>query len=189
MKRRKFIQLAAVTSLSAPVLAGIEDSPGKLTAKQQEGPFYPVENIPLESDLIVSAGAQGDRLRLTGTVCNIHGQAVAGARVEIWQCDAAGIYHHPRDPRVKLADPDFRGFGASITNAQGEYEFDTIMPVPYTGRPPHIHACIVVEQKRYLTTQIYLQDSGGHKDLKIAPQAVNASHFHAEFEFVIDYPV
>ena len=45
-----------------------------------------------------------------GRVLTEDGRPISGVRVEIWQCDALGRYHHPRDPRGG-ADPTFRGYG------------------------------------------------------------------------------
>ena len=83
------------------------------------------------------------------------GKAVAGARVEIWQCDWHGIYLHPRDGQQNRRDTGFQGFGATLTAADGGYRFRTIKPVPYPGRTPHIHFKIKAGG-RELTTQMYV---------------------------------
>ena len=83
------------------------------------------------------------------------GRPVPGARIEIWQCDAFGVYHHPRDPRGP-ADPNFQGFGATTAAADGGYRFRTIEPVPYPGRTPHIHFTLTGPGFERLTTQMYL---------------------------------
>ena len=87
-----------------------------LTPRQPTGPFYPLE-LPLDSDndLVRVAGrprsARGVVTHVFGKVVSPDGRPLRGARVEIWQCDADGRYHHPRD-RGGGADPDFQGFGA-----------------------------------------------------------------------------
>ena len=73
-----------------------------------------------------------------GRVLTVSGKAVPGVRVEIWQCDAKGYYHHPHD-RGGRADPRFQGYGRTSTDEQGQYRFRTIRPVAYPGRAPHIH--------------------------------------------------
>jgi len=82
-------------------------------------------------------------------------------------------------------DPEFRGAGASLTAADGRYQFVTIVPVPYTGRPPHIHAKVFVGGQEQLTSQIYLRESGGDKRLKIDLEEHSNTAFTANFDFVI----
>ena len=131
------------------------------TPRQTTGPFYPVE-LPLDSDndLVQVAGrpqqAAGEVFHLFGRVLDPDGRALAGAEVQIWQCDARGYYHHPRD-RGGQADPDFQGFGAAKTDAEGAYRFRTIRPVPYPGRTPHIHFAVLGADFEPLTTQMYLR--------------------------------
>jgi protocatechuate 3,4-dioxygenase beta subunit len=83
------------------------------------------------------------------------GRPLFGAVVELWQCDNYGRYHHAGDdghPR----DDNFQGYGATLTDAEGRYEFKTIRPVPYTGRPPHMHVRLRHASAPTLTTQIYI---------------------------------
>jgi protocatechuate 3,4-dioxygenase beta subunit len=82
--------------------------------------------------------ASGTILHLAGRVLDPEGRPVRGVRVEIWQCDAFGVYHHARD-RCGPADANFQGFGQTTVDDQGAYRFRTIEPVPYPGRTPHIH--------------------------------------------------
>jgi protocatechuate 3,4-dioxygenase beta subunit len=74
--------------------------------------------------------------------------------IEIWQCDAFGAYHHPRDGGG--LDPFFQGYGKTITDDGGRYRFKTIKPVAYPGRAPHIHFRVLTNSKE-LVTQIYVR--------------------------------
>jgi len=96
MKRRKFIQLIAASSISASCTA--DSKTHSLTVAQAEGPFYPVEPIPDSHNLLLSDKHQGSELNLTGRVLDVAGLPVASARVEIWQCDGRGVYQHPAAP-------------------------------------------------------------------------------------------
>ncbi len=131
------------------------------TPRSTEGPFYPVR-IPTDhdNDLVridtAVREAGGEILRLRGLVTDEGAKPVAGATVEIWQCDANGVYRHPRDPRSRLRDTAFQGFGRTRTDHDGRFTFRTIVPVPYPGRTPHIHAKIVTGGRTELTTQLYL---------------------------------
>jgi protocatechuate 3,4-dioxygenase beta subunit len=142
--------------LPAPLLAATP----VLTPRQSEGPFYPVE-IPADSDrnLVQVAGrpgpAAGEVVQVFGQVRDDRGRPLAGGRLEIWQCDAFGRYHHPRD-RGGNADPNFQGFGRATLDEEGRYAFRTIKPVPYPGRTPHIHFAVSGPGVEPLTTQMYL---------------------------------
>ena len=106
-------------------------------------------------------GAKGQVLLLSGQVVATSGEPIAGARIEIWQANAAGRYAHPGDSNPAPLDPDFEGFGAAITDADGRYRFTTVKPAPYpTGptsmRPAHIHFQVQSKADR-LVTQMYFE--------------------------------
>ncbi len=137
------------------------------TPRQTPGPFYPAR-IPLDhdNDLIQVTGrgarAEGIPLQLFGRVLTESGRAVPGARVEIWQCDAFGFYHHPRD-RGGRADPNFQGYGRMAVDAEGAYRFRTIRPVSYPGRTPHIHVAVSGPGFEPLITQMYVAGEPGNE--------------------------
>ncbi|HUF86029.1 MAG TPA: protocatechuate 3,4-dioxygenase [Thermohalobaculum sp.] len=133
------------------------------TPPQTAGPFYPPPaDRPGDDDwdLVKVAGkvreAGGEVMHLAGRVLDAGGEPVAGALIEIWQCDANGRYLHHRDRGGAARDPHFQGFGATRTDAGGRYRFRTIRPVPYPGRTPHIHARVIRPDGSELITQIYL---------------------------------
>lgn len=152
--------LAAPAWLS-PALAGTALKP---TPSQTEGPFYPV-SLPGDSDhdLLVNGGmryARGQAAWVEGTVTDTRGTPVTGAVVEIWQCDEDGRYHHPGDGG--RADPAFQGFGRVEVGRDGRYRFRTLRPARYSGRTPHIHFKVRLDQQDLLTTQLYVQDDPGN---------------------------
>ena len=132
------------------------------TVPATSGPFYPAE-IPLDSDadLTIVEGktrpATGIVANLTGKLTDLNGCPIRDAKIEIWQCDAFGAYHHPRD-RGDIAEPEFQGYGATQTTESGEYRFKTITPVSYPGRTPHIHVRVLKKGMPSLTTQLYLEN-------------------------------
>ncbi len=134
------------------------------TPAQTEGPFYP-NKLPLDTDndlIIINDGitpAVGDITHLTGTILDAKGNPIKNALVEIWQCDAKGVYLHTDDSsrKEKERDKNFQGFGRFLTSSKGEYYFRTIKPVAYPGRTPHIHFKIKKASKELLTTQCYIK--------------------------------
>ena len=140
------------------------------TPAQTEGPFYP-DHLPLDTDndLIVikdsTTPAIGEVTHLTGRVLSSSGAPMKNITVEIWQCDANGVYLHSRDSgrNGDRQDKDFQGFGRFETNAKGEYRFRTIKPVPYSGRPaPHIHFKLLKGDRELLTTQCFIAGHPGN---------------------------
>ncbi|MDO9400848.1 MAG: protocatechuate 3,4-dioxygenase [Polaromonas sp.] len=135
-----------------------------LTPSQTEGPFYPVR-LPQDSDHDLLRNGRldyrgGQATWLDGRVTDAAGKPLAGAQVEIWQCDENGHYHHPGDG--DRADAAFQGFGRVIVGADGTYRFRTIRPVPYTGRTPHIHVKVRLGARELLTTQLYVAGEAGN---------------------------
>jgi protocatechuate 3,4-dioxygenase beta subunit len=94
---------------------------------------------------------------------------VAGAEIEIWQANAAGRYAHPDDTNPAPLDPNFQGFGAVTTGADGLYQFKTIKPLHYPAgtigiRPAHVHFD-VRGRRDELVTQLYFEgDPYNEKD-------------------------
>ena len=139
------------------------------TPAQTEGPFYP-DRLPLDTDndlLVINdtiTPAVGDVTHLTGKIVDLRGNPVKNAVVEIWQCDAHGVYLHTRDsgPKKDKQDKHFQGFGRFATSSSGEYYFRTIKPVPYPGRTPHIHFKVKRGGKELLTTQCYVEGHPGN---------------------------
>ncbi|MCA9242031.1 MAG: intradiol ring-cleavage dioxygenase [Planctomycetales bacterium] len=132
------------------------------TPRLTEGPFYP-DKLPLDTDndlLIVNNSitpAAGDITHLTGRIISSSGEPVRNAFVEIWQVDNQGVYLHSGDNNNReVQDKNFQGYGRFLTNANGEYYFRTIKPVPYPGRTPHIHVGISRNGRRICTTQIFI---------------------------------
>ncbi len=139
-----------------------------LTPSGSEGPFYPTVGMrfdDIDNDLVKIAGeveqAGGEIVRLVGRVLDRGANPIAGARVEIWQCDVNGRYLHRGDSAGGTRDQAFQGFGHDLTDADGRYAFRTIKPVPYSGRTPHIHVKVLVDKRERLTTQFYLPDYPG----------------------------
>lgn len=66
---------------------------------------------------------------------------IEGAQVDIWHCDAAGVYSGVTDRSFDTTGQKFlRGF--QLADATGKVQFITIYPGWYSGRTVHIHFMI-----------------------------------------------
>lgn len=161
-RRRAALRTLAALGISAlgPV-GSLHAARLLLTPPQTQGPFYPLR-LPLDTDndLVRVQGRSGTAggivTNVIGRVLDERGQAIPGARVEIWQCDVNGRYHHPWDRRQAPLDDNFQGYGRFTTGGDGAYRFRTIQPVPYPGRAPHIHFAISGPGIERLITQMYV---------------------------------
>jgi protocatechuate 3,4-dioxygenase beta subunit len=148
--------VASLLPLRPPLAAGLVATP-----PQTEGPFYPTSfPADMDNDLVQVRGqaaqAMGTVLHLQGRVLGLNGRPVEDALVEIWQCDAQGIYDHPRQPGRERRDAAFQGYGRMLVGGDGSYTFRTLKPVAYPGRTPHIHFKVATSNGRLLTSQFYL---------------------------------
>jgi protocatechuate 3,4-dioxygenase, beta subunit len=168
LDRRRSLRLVAAAALIAmpalPLRATTLVPARRPTPAQTEGPFYP-DKLPADSDADLLANGnlrygKGQPAWVEGTLADADGKPIAGASIEIWQCDQDGHYHHPRDGGQ--ADPAFQGFGRVAVDAEGRWRFRTLRPVAYSGRAPHIHAKVKLGGRELLTTQLYAQDDPGN---------------------------
>ncbi len=132
------------------------------TPQQTAGPFYPLSYPDdADNDLVHVKGhadpAKGTVTRVAGRILDRAGRPLAGAHVEIWQCDDFGRYHNVEDGGGgKPRDDNFQGFGRTVTDGAGGYGFVTIRPVPYPGRTPHIHFAVAAPGLPRFVTQMYV---------------------------------
>ena len=168
LRRRSAI--FALSALGVAPLARGQVAAARATPSQTLGPFYPrhaAERPPqTDADLLSFDGnrllGRGVPLYLTGRVLDRRGGPLAQAEVEIWQCDANAVYHHPAGGAEAERDPHFQGYGRALTEADGSFHFRTIRPVAYPGRTPHIHVRVTPRGGGVLATQLYLPDEPGN---------------------------
>ncbi len=166
LRRRRFLALAGVMAAGSPLAWSKSLTP---TPRQTAGPFYP-KTFPIDddNDLTRVAGqadsAKGRITDLSGRITDTRGHPLSRARMEIWQCDANGRYHHPGDSRNVPLDENFQGHGHTLTDEEGEYRFRTIRPVRYPGRTPHIHTVVFLPGERPFVTQIYIEGEPGNPE-------------------------
>jgi protocatechuate 3,4-dioxygenase beta subunit len=136
--------------------------------EQTEGPYFIDEKLN-RSDIRVDPTDKsitpGLGLRLEFQVSRIVGGACApfsGAIVDVWHCDAQGVYSDVRDARFDTRGRKFlRGY--QQTNANGVAEFLTIYPGWYEGRAVHIHfkirSTVDGGRNQEFTSQLYFDES------------------------------
>jgi protocatechuate 3,4-dioxygenase beta subunit len=109
-----------------------------------EGPYF-VDGQLERSDIRVeptdSSVKEGTPLTLAfalSQITNATCSPLAGATVDIWHCDAEGVYSGVSDPGFDTSGQSWlRGY--QVTGEDGRVEFTTIYPGWYSGRAVHIH--------------------------------------------------
>jgi len=135
--------------------------------KQTEGPYFVDERLnrsDIRSDPTDGRVRPGTPLALTLLVSRLNAggcQPLPGAQVDIWHCDALGVYSDVQDPGFNTIGQKFlRGY--QITDARGEARFVTVYPGWYPGRTVHIHFKIrtapVAQRSFEFTSQVYFDD-------------------------------
>jgi protocatechuate 3,4-dioxygenase beta subunit len=160
--RRHLISTGTAATLATIAGIGRAQTP---TSAQELGPFYPVHPLAdTDADLTHLRGrpgvAKGTPINIIGRVLDTKGNPVRGARLDIWQANAAGRYRHPGDSaNTAPIDPNFQGFALLKSDRDGHFRFRTIKPGAYPigggkWRTPHIHVDVTGREER-LTTQMY----------------------------------
>lgn len=141
------------------------------TPRTIEGPLY-VAGAPVAQGfarLDDGSDKAGHTLVMHGTVYGANGKPVPNATVEVWHANTKGFYSH-FDPTGEQQPFNMRR--TILTDAQGQYKLQSIVPVGYGcppdgptqallnqlgrhgNRPAHIHFFVTAEGHRKLTTQI-----------------------------------
>ncbi|CAF1419972.1 unnamed protein product [Adineta ricciae] len=130
-----------------------------LTPETTEGPYSWNTTLMRQN---ISEDRLGIPFRLYATVMNINTcEPIVNAAIEIWHCDALGIYSHFIQASSNTQNPKSDNStylrGMQLTNASGVATFDTIYPGWYTGRATHIHVRVHLNGV-YVTSTGYYSD-------------------------------
>lgn len=140
------------------------------TPRTIEGPLY-VAGAPESTGFArLDDGSESERadvLFMQGTVFDADGRPLRGAKVEVWHANLMGNYSF-----FDRTQSDFNLRRTILTDADGRYQFRSIIPVGYGcppdgttqqlldllgrhgRRPAHIHFFVSAPGQRKLTTQI-----------------------------------
>ena len=207
-KRQEFILLSDVLGLSMLTVAMNNDKPQGCTESTVFGPFHVPDAPQVPNGGDVAQGAAGLPCLVRGRVLSQDHTPLAGACVEVWQADAQGKYDvqyqdltHPRARGVLQAD------------AQGRFEFHTIVAEPYPiptdgpvgdllratrrhpGRPAHLHFMVTAAGHETLITHVfrdgdpYLDSDAvyGVRQSLVAPWVQQADGLYTmDFDFVMN---
>jgi protocatechuate 3,4-dioxygenase beta subunit len=183
LSRRKIIRLiqGSATAILAghmgnQAASGKPKSPATTTKKiscvvkpqQTEGPYFIDERLnrsDIRSDPSDNSIRGGTPLRLIFHVSQVGGNScklLSGATVDLWHCDASGVYSDVLDRSFNTQGKKFlRGY--QVTDKNGTAQFITIYPGWYPGRAVHLHFKIRTDtatQRGYeFTSQLYFDDS------------------------------
>lgn len=109
-----------------------------------EGPYFVDEGLhraDIRSDPASGIVKEGVILRLAFNVSDVSNNMCApleGAYVDVWHCDALGVYSDVNNPRFDTRGEQWlRGY--QVTDENGVAGFTTIYPGWYSGRAVHIH--------------------------------------------------
>jgi catechol 1,2-dioxygenase len=154
---------------SAPSALAATAKSCRLTESDIIGPYYRF-GAPFQTKL-AGPDEPGERLIISGKVFSSDCRTnLPNTLIEIWQANKAGLYDTEK-PGNFTEHVDFHLRGMMLTDQQGNYEFESIMPgrypVPpnlpglekYAGltRPAHIHFRVSESLHVPLTTQLYFK--------------------------------
>ena len=163
--------------------------------EQTEGPYFVDERLhrsDIRADPAIGQVRPGAPLTLTFQVMRLHAgecRPIPDAQVDVWQCDAEGVYSDAEDPGFNTLGQKFlRGY--QMTNAQGEARFLTIYPGWYPIRTVHIHFKVrttaIAGRSFEFTSQLYLPDEltdRVHTDLPYSSKGRRRVRNHHDFIF------
>ncbi len=132
--------------LLAPTPACGDDDDLAATPPQTAGPFF-TPNSP-ERTSLREPGLTGTPLTVAGHVYTTDCRPLAGALLDFWQADDAGVYDNE----------GYRLRGHQFSDAEGRFVLETIVPGLYPGRTRHIHVTVQAANQPALTTQLYFPD-------------------------------
>lgn len=185
-RRRSLIAAAAGTG--GLLLAGRVPAQGApactVTPQQTEGPYF-VDAKLQRSDIRANAGGGAPRpgvpLAMSLRLVSVDGSRctpLAGALVDVWHCDAAGVYSG-----VAGHSGNFLR-GHQLSDAEGRVRFMTIYPGWYPGRAVHVHFKVrgrpAAGRGYEFTSQLYFDEQANDRVFAMAPYSRSSGRVRNE---------
>jgi protocatechuate 3,4-dioxygenase beta subunit len=156
-----------------------------VTPQLTEGPYFVDELIyrsDIRSDPTTGQVKGGVPLYLNFLVSQAGGNACAplsGAAVDVWHCDAAGVYSDVNDPGFNTKGQKFLR-GTQHTDDSGAAQFLTIYPGWYQGRTVHIHFKVRTDPGAStgytFTSQLFFDDALSDQVFAVQPYAAKGGN-------------
>jgi protocatechuate 3,4-dioxygenase beta subunit len=124
-----------------------------LTPETTEGPFY------LDPGLVrqdIREDRPGMPMNIALQVVRPDCTPISGARVDVWHCDAAGVYSGFSESGSESGETFLRG--TQVTDDTGVARFHTIYPGWYPGRATHVHYMVHLGTTR-TASQVFFPDA------------------------------
>jgi protocatechuate 3,4-dioxygenase beta subunit len=152
-------QPAEAAGGDAPAAGAKPTAAPALTPQTTEGPYY-FDARQVRAD--ITEGLAGIPVDLRFRVLDETGAPVPKARVDVWHCNAAGLYSGyagQGDDRTVSTEGKTFLRGTQTTGADGVVVFQSIYPGWYRGRTTHIHFKVILGERHVLTSQFTLPDA------------------------------
>lgn len=171
-------QAATVTAQATATAANMVIPSCVVRPALTEGPFYvdeQLERSDIRPDPSNGTVAEGAEFKLTFSVSHVADgacQPLAGAVVDIWHCDAYGIYSDVSGLGMQTIGQKFlRGY--QVTDANGQATFTTIYPGWYISRTVHIHFKVrpSLNSNAEFISQLFFEDTVSDEVFAQAPYA------------------
>ena len=208
--RQEFILLSDVVGLSMLVDAINSRRPEGATENTVMGPFH-LEGAPeYEMGANITLQGKGETCTFAGSVRDTQGNAIDGAKIDVWS-DSEDGYYDVQQPDIQ---PLYNNRGVFRTGADGTYHFKGQKPVSYPipddgpvgqllchlgrhpNRPAHMHYIVSAPGFQTIVTHTFVDDDQyltsdavfGVKESLISTFEENPAgdtKFHAPFDFVL----
>lgn len=187
MKRNKFLSLISLSFLGSLFVSGKKKGAADLVTACDDpitptvpiGPYYKDEKL---NRIDIAEDKKGTPIeyffRVEAKDCN----PIAGAIVDIWQCNTEGHYSD-FDQEKTLGEKWLRGY--QVTDKNGECKFKSIFPGWYTGRITHLHAKVHVNGEDKLITNFFFPkeiEEEVFANASLYPKGINPTTLAQDFE-------
>ncbi len=173
-RRQEFVLLSDVLGASMLTVTVNEAPQPAATESTVFGPFFVAGSPEVDQGGNLAGTAPGRPCWVDCRLVDTEGDPVAGARIEVWEADAEGLYDVQYGSTPDAPEgPRTAGRGHLFTDQDGRFRFWSVLPtaypIPTDGpvgellgaagrdpmRPAHIHFMITASGYRRLVTHVF----------------------------------